>query len=169
MPGPEGVGASSIRSGLRWHRGRIATRLIPGARTLPVFIGNSRDNGALVAQVLEGAGAAIRRMHEAGIDHADLNMNNVLVDENDATCIIDFDKAVSHQKLGLRRRIRNLRRLLRSLRKLRAKGLPLEEDDFLLIIRGYAGDDRGLHIVLRKKTLGSRLLWLRSAIRGTRT
>jgi 3-deoxy-D-manno-octulosonic acid kinase len=134
-----------------------------------VFIEKNRDTGALVAQVLKGAGAAIRRMHEAGIDHADLNMNNVLVDDSDAACIIDFDKAASYRELGLRRRIRNLRRLLRSLRKLSAKGPPLEDADFSMIIEGYAGDDPVLFTVLEKKTLGSRLLRLRSAIRGTRT
>ncbi|MBN2225205.1 MAG: 3-deoxy-D-manno-octulosonic acid kinase [Deltaproteobacteria bacterium] len=163
VPVPDAMGASSIRVGILWHRGRIATRLIPGARTLPVFIEKNRGNGALVARVLEGAGKAIRRMHEAGIDHADLNMNNVLVDDNDVVHIIDFDKAVFCRRLGLRWRIRNLRRLLRSLRKLKAAGRLLEEGDFAEIIRGYTADDPALSAVIEKKTLRSRLLALRSA------
>jgi 3-deoxy-D-manno-octulosonic acid kinase len=107
---PEVVGASSTRAGLLWHRGRIATRLIPGSWTLPVFIGANRNDAALVADVLKRAGGAIRKMHEAGIDHADLNMNNILVDKK-GVYIIDFDR---------RRFVRVGQRGGKKLRRLRA-------------------------------------------------
>jgi 3-deoxy-D-manno-octulosonic acid kinase len=166
VPVPEVVGASSIRAGLIWHRGRIATRLIPDSVTLPVFVGDNRNDTTLLAGVLERAGSAIRLMHDAGIDHADLNMNNLLVGGTGAVFIIDFDKATAHPGLGRAQRIRNLRRLLRSLRKLRAAGRPVEDDDFSMIIKGYAGDDRALIGILEKATIRSRLLRVRSAMKG---
>jgi 3-deoxy-D-manno-octulosonic acid kinase len=165
VPVPEVVGASSTRAGLLWHRGRIATRLIPGSWTLPVFIGENRNDAALVSDVLKRAGGAIRKMHDAGIDHADLNMNNILVDKKGAVYIIDFDKAAVYPELGQRRRIRNLRRLLRSLRKLKSMGVSLEDGDFSIIIKGYAGDEAYLARGLERKTLRSGSLMLRTALR----
>jgi 3-deoxy-D-manno-octulosonic acid kinase len=164
VPVPEVLGASSARVGLLWHRGRIVTRLIPGSVTLPIFINQKRKDADRVADVLKKAGAAIRLMHETGIDHADLNMNNILVDNKDAVFIIDFDKATMHPELGRYRRIENLRRLLRSLRKLRGVGNPLNDDDFLMIIRGYAGGDPALLATLERSTLRSRLLLFRSVL-----
>jgi 3-deoxy-D-manno-octulosonic acid kinase len=164
VPVPEVIGASSTRSGLLWHRGRIATRLIPGSWTLPLCIGDNRNDAALVAYVLKRAGGAIRKMHEAGIDHADLNMNNILVDKKGAVYIIDFDKATMHPELGQRRRIRNLRRLLRSLRKLKSAGQKLQDEDFSMIMIGYAGSDTMLLAGIEKATLRSRLLLFRSTI-----
>jgi 3-deoxy-D-manno-octulosonic acid kinase len=165
VPVPEIVGASSTRKGLLWHRGRIVTRLIPGSWTLPVFIGENRNAAALVADVLTRAGGAIRKMHEAGINHADLNMNNILVDGNGAVFIIDFDKAALHNRLRQKKRTRNLRRLLRSLRKLKSAGDSLEDSDFSMIIKGYAGSDTVLSASIERATLRSRLLMFRSALR----
>ncbi len=164
VPVPEVVGASSTRAGLIWHRGRIATRLIPGSWTLPVFIGENRGDTNRLAAILKRAGAAVRAMHDAGIDHADLNMNNILVDKKGAVYIIDFDKAAVHPELGRRRRIRNLRRLLRSLRKLKSIRQKLQDDDFSMIIRGYAGSDTVLLAGIERATLRSRLLLFRSAV-----
>ncbi len=164
VPVPEVIGASSARAGFLWYRGRIVTRLIEGSVTLPVFIGRNRGDTNRLAAILKRAGAVIRLMHDAGIDHADLNMNNILVDKMGAVYIIDFDKATAHRELGQRGRIRNLKRLLRSLRKLKSAGQPLEDSDFSLIIRGYAGDDARLLAEIERKTLQSRLLLFRSSI-----
>jgi len=164
VPVPEVAGASSIRAGLLWHRGRIVTRLIADSVTLPVFIEKNRDGDRRLETVLKKAGAAIRLMHDTGIDHADLNMNNILVDKKGAAYIIDFDKAKIRTELAKWRRFGNLRRLLRSLRKLKAAGRGLEERDYVMIINGYAGDDRALVSLVERKTLGSRLLALRSAL-----
>lgn len=162
VPVPEVIGASSIRAGAFWHRGRIVTRLIPGSRTLPVFISNNRNDGRIVTEVLRKAGRAIRKMHEAGIDHADLNMNNILVDTKRAAYVIDFDKATVCPDLGKSRRLRNLRRLLRSARKLAGMGLDFTDADFERILEGYCGTDGQLHENMRKSTTGSH----RAALRG---
>ncbi len=167
VPIPEVIGASSTRAGLLWHRGRIATRLVPDSLTLPLFISEKRDESRRVTDVLKKAGTAIRKMHDAGIDHADLNMNNILVDLRGNVFIIDFDKAAVRQSLGQPGRIRNLKRLLRSLRKLREAGSPLEDADFSMIILGYAEGGAAPAAEaqdLRRKILQSRSLMLRSAL-----
>jgi 3-deoxy-D-manno-octulosonic acid kinase len=167
VPVPEVLGASSTRVDLFWHRGRIVTRLIPDSQTLPLFIEEKRNDVRGVEEVLRKTGQAVRRMHDAGIDHADLNMNNILVDARHDVFIIDFDKATVRPTLGQPGRIRNLKRLLRSLRKLREAGSPLEDSDFSMIVEGYAegGPAPGGEAQdLRDKTLQSRSLMLRSAL-----
>ena len=65
----------------------------------------------------------IRNMHDAGIYHADLHLKNILLEKDSngefTAYIIDLDKSVVLNKLGIDQRIRNLLRLDRSLEKLR--------------------------------------------------
>lgn len=164
VPVPGVVGASSIRAGLLWHRGRIVTRQITDSRTLPLFIADNRQDARGVADVLRKAGSAIRRMHEAGINHADLNMNNILVDRRGAVFIIDFDKAAVHPHLGWAARLRNLRRLLRSARKLAESGLSFSDTDFEAILAGYCGTDGPLFEKLKNSTTGAYRTALRSRL-----
>jgi 3-deoxy-D-manno-octulosonic acid kinase len=167
VPVPEVLGASSTRAGLFRHRGRIVTRLVPESRTLPAFIREKRDESRRVEDVLKKAGAAIKAMHDAGIYHADLNMNNILVTDQGRIVLIDFDNARTLDGMSAARRAANLRRLLRSLRKLRESGSPLEDGEFSMIIEGYADKDVALAGALRTMTLGSRSLMLRSALSRT--
>ena len=37
-------------------------------------------------------GAAIARLHRGGVDHADLNAHNILLDGRGAVSVIDFDR-----------------------------------------------------------------------------
>lgn len=66
---------------------------------------------------------SIRKMHDAGIYHADLHLKNILVkkDSNGGfqVYIIDLDKSVIFDKLDVDQRIKNLLRLDRSFEKLR--------------------------------------------------
>jgi predicted Ser/Thr protein kinase len=58
----------------------------------------------------------LRRFHDAGLDHADLNAHNILLDSRGDFWLIDFDKARLRAAGGWREG--NLQRLERSLRKL---------------------------------------------------
>jgi len=82
-------------------------------------------------------GRCIRRFHDAGICHADLNAHNILFDAADQVWLIDFDRA--------RRRSRglwcdaNLARLYRSVEK-SCRTLPAEHftpADWFSLLRGY--------------------------------
>lgn len=64
----------------------------------------------------EPVGATIARFHRAGIDHVDLNVNNVLVDAAGQVWLIDFDRS-QRRPVNRRWRYRNLRRLRRSIDK----------------------------------------------------
>lgn len=63
-------------------------------------------------------GRMIARFHAVGLEHADLNAHNILLDDNDGVSLIDFDRAVLHAGPG-KWAPGNLVRLRRSLDKLR--------------------------------------------------
>ena len=66
-------------------------------------------------------GAAVARLHHAGVDHADLNGHNVLLDADGAVSVIDFDRGrLRAPGIWV---TRNLARLRRSLAKI-SRGLP---------------------------------------------
>jgi 3-deoxy-D-manno-octulosonic acid kinase len=93
--------------------GALMTARISSAQTLAdILPGNDGYEG-----LWESVGKCIRRFHDAGVWHADLNARNILLDENSQVFLIDFDrarftpgKAVNGQG--------NLKRLKRSLTKL---------------------------------------------------
>ncbi len=68
-------------------------------------------------------GQCIRRFHVAGIYHADLNANNILLDKSGKIYLIDFDKG-EHRPAGQKNTAwmqENIQRLKRSLLKLQSK------------------------------------------------
>jgi 3-deoxy-D-manno-octulosonic acid kinase len=82
-------------------------------------------------------GRCIRRFHDAGICHADLNAHNVLFDASDQVWLIDFDRARCRAR-GLWSDA-NLARLYRSVEK---TCQPLPEGhftpaDWFSLLRGY--------------------------------
>jgi len=69
-------------------------------------------------------GRTIRRFHDQGIDHRDLNSHNIVLANEKEVYLLDFDRAREHRARGIWTQ-RNLSRLKRSLSK-RGKGLGLE-------------------------------------------
>jgi len=111
LPAPKPVAARFRVSGL-YYTADLITEWIADTRTLAAALGSCADPAPLMA----GVGATLARFHKAGVHHADLNANNILVGSNNAVWLVDFDRA------RLRRpgswRGGNLRRLERSLRKI---------------------------------------------------
>lgn len=108
---PEPLGAAWERRGL-WYRGAVATREVD-AVDLAAFLTAEPVNAG---DVLREVGRLIRRMHDLGCYHADLQVRNILMGR-DGPCLIDFDKARLYRRLSELRRARNLLRLRRSLSK----------------------------------------------------
>jgi len=82
-------------------------------------------------------GQCIRQFHTAGVDHADLNAHNILIDENSVS-LIDFDRAVIQVKVDSHRRHKNLKRLQRSLNKIGSSGPAFYNDDcWEALMAGY--------------------------------
>lgn len=112
LPVPEAIAALIQRKGLLTYRAALIVRRIPGAVPLPeAELVNEPD---LWNQV----GVMVRRFHDAGLDHVDLNCDNILV-AGSSLFLIDFDKCRLHsgQQKDAPWKARNLARLQRSVRK----------------------------------------------------
>lgn len=136
MPVPVPVAARYQRVGPCFYQAEIIVRRIPGAVPFADYL--SGEYPVLWREV----GALVRRFHDAGVYHADLNCHNILV-ADDALYLIDFDKGHLSRdgELPPRLKSRNLKRLKRSLAKQREKGgdsWSLEEK-WALLMDGYEG------------------------------
>jgi 3-deoxy-D-manno-octulosonic acid kinase len=150
VPTLEPLGAVARRTGLFW-RFDLVTRAVDGAADLGALFASGLA-GAPPARrraVLRAAAAAVRALHEAGIEHADLNLRNLLAVEPKeggapAVLVIDLDRARRRgAPLPERARLANLLRLYRSARKLSEKERwPLSRRDLLGFGRAYFERDR---------------------------
>ncbi len=125
LPVPRPVAAAITRHGLSYTAALITVR-ISGARALAERLGDAE------ATLLERVGATIRRFHQAGLDHVDLNARNLLVDAQDQVWLIDLDRCRLREPGHWREA--NLERLGRSLDKFGATG------GMAAIRRGYASE-----------------------------
>jgi len=100
-------------------RAWLITRYLPGARPLQDYWGKCDAAG-----IFRSAGQVVRRMHEAGIDHRDLHLGNIvgwLDSQGPHVCIVDWDRARSRES-GTWNPHTNLVRLWRSVEKGRHRG-----------------------------------------------
>lgn len=110
LPVPEPVAACAKRYGV-WYQAAILIRRIPGAVPFPEA--ENLNDEALWAEV----GRMIRRFHDAGLDHVDLNCDNILV-AGDSLSLIDLDRCrLRTAGSGGRWQQDNLQRLWRSVVK----------------------------------------------------
>lgn len=111
LPVPEPLAVAWLRRG-PWILGALATRRIDGvslATRLEIGPPPSADELAAI-------GRAIRRLHDAGVEHGDLNAMNILIAPG-AAYVIDLDKSRRHAVLPAARAHANLERLRRSFAK----------------------------------------------------
>lgn len=110
VPVPVPVATLYSRRGMQ-YRAALLMQRIPGARTLA-------ELASAGSAPWDEAGRLVARAHRAGLDHADLNADNILLDAAGQAHIIDLDRGRLRAPAdGWRRR--NLDRLLRSLLKRR--------------------------------------------------
>lgn len=92
LPVPRPVAALCKHSGII-STGAIMTARISSAQTLAdVLPGNSGDPEP-GAELWKDIGKCIRRFHDAGVWHADLNARNIMLDAGQQIFLIDFDRA----------------------------------------------------------------------------
>ena len=108
---PQPVAARYARSGLL-YRCDLLTQRISGA--LPLSAALASD--PLPEPAWRAVGALIAQLHREGVDHADLNAHNILIDARGAASVIDFDRGRIRNPGGWM--AGNLQRLQRSLLKL---------------------------------------------------
>ena len=87
LPVPKPVAARYQRTGL-WYRCDLITERIVDAEPLSSVLARE----ALAESAWVAVGAAVARLHQAGVDHADLNAHNLLLDPNGVVSVIDFDR-----------------------------------------------------------------------------
>ncbi|MEE9291653.1 MAG: lipopolysaccharide kinase InaA family protein [Acidobacteriota bacterium] len=94
---------------------------------------------------LEKSADLIRKMHDIGFLHADLNVTNILFGRGaggDRVQIVDLDGGAFYHQIGFRGRFRNLARLLRSYEKWIAGRFRLSAREELIFLRRYCQNDR---------------------------
>lgn len=131
FPVPAPLAALCERQG--WtYQGALMTQRLPGVTTLADFLLKSPEPGA----VLERSGTVIRTFHTGGVEHADLNVRNILVSaDGDDVYLVDFDRCTYRPGQRVNGES-NLKRLERSVRKLNISGT---EQLWAAILRGYHG------------------------------
>lgn len=133
LPVPRPVAARYLRRGGLFYVAELITARLPESRTLRELY----TDDEVPPEVWSRVGAALRRMHDAGACHTDLNAGNLLVTPQGEVFIVDFDRG------RLRRPGRwqagNLARLRRSLQKTAVQGgrEALAPEHWAALLQGY--------------------------------
>jgi len=114
------------------YKAAILINRIPHAMTLA-----EKCQQPLSVEAWHNVGRCIRKFHNHGVYHADLNANNILFDQDDKIYLIDFDKGCIRPDGAWKDE--NLNRLRRSLLKLQGlhEGFKFSEEDWLALIEAY--------------------------------
>jgi len=136
LPVPQPVAGCCLRNGLTYSAVLLTTQIVP-AQSLAELIERCLQTEPDWFRV----GRCIRRFHNAGVVHPDLNARNVLFGEHsgrqDDIYLVDFDRAYFCKKSG-RPFSANLRRLRRSLLKFWPPGERLALDAcWKQVMKGY--------------------------------
>jgi len=132
LPVPAPIAARYEHSG-RSYTGDIITERLPTVGSLTQCL----EKGALSILTWITIGRCIRRFHDLGVCHADLNAHNILLSEDAKVYLIDFDRC-QLRKAGWWRD-GNLVRLRRSLEKV-TYAMPSDrftESDWHGLLDGY--------------------------------
>jgi 3-deoxy-D-manno-octulosonic acid kinase len=107
---PKPIAARVVKGGVT-YKADLLSEKIPNAQDLVAIL---REK-PLPKEMYQKIGAEIRKMHEAQVNHTDLNIHNILIDDQDRVWIIDFDKC--YQQPGDNWKQGNWDRLKRSFEK----------------------------------------------------
>lgn len=133
LPVPRPIAARVIRSGLT-YRADILTAYLDNTRSVDSIL----RAGEVLGDRWRVIGSTLRRFHDHGVDHSDLNVRNILLDDDGRVYLIDFDKGCMRQPGSWKQS--NLKRLQRSLRKTALEtGIPYDEDAWRRLEGGYTG------------------------------
>lgn len=144
VPTPRVVALRLEPAGATRWRAFLASEHLAGARSLAEIL----REGPIEDDVLAAAMEAVRRSHDAGLVHPDLNLGNVIVRRGSSAIeayVVDLDRArLGEGPLPFGRRVRELRRLERSYAKGFSETAPMGDDGFVAGFRAYAGGDAAM-------------------------
>lgn len=132
LPAPAPVAARVVRSKFI-YRADLVMQRIENARIWQDWM----REGPLDALDWQALGRVLRRFHNAGVYHHDLNIRNIMRNEDGEVFLIDFDRA--RIRGGHYWKRMNLDRLMRSINKLQHRGVDLhfEEQHWRQLLQGY--------------------------------
>lgn len=134
MPVPRPIAACVNRRG-PLYRADIITVCLKDTRSWAARIGT----GDVSAEHWPLIGRTLRRFHDEGVDHPDLNARNILIDDSQGIFLVDFDKG-GFRSSGAWKKA-NLRRLERSLRKIALEtATTFDGEAWRQLEAGYRGD-----------------------------
>ena len=107
---PRPIAARAVKRG-PFYTADLLSEKIPKSRDLVSIL----QEAPLPAEIYQKIGREIRKMHDLQVNHTDLNIHNILVDDDDKIWLIDFDKC--YQQPGDEWKTSNLARLKRSFEK----------------------------------------------------
>lgn len=110
LPVPVPV-AAGYRRAMLTYVAELVTERLAGTQSLAELV----RTGRMSAADWEAIGRSLRRFHDAGVQHADLNAHNVLLGADGVVWLVDFDRGRIREPGAWRERV--LRRLERSLAK----------------------------------------------------
>jgi 3-deoxy-D-manno-octulosonic acid kinase len=119
------------------------------------------EDPAARRRLLREVGAAIRKLHDAGVEHRDLQLRNILLrsGEERQIVVVDLDRARFHPHgtMPASRRAGNLGRLARSALKAGLWGTRIGRRDLAALMGGYSAGNRRLRAELRGRVGWERL------------
>ena len=131
---PAPVAAKVERHGLT-YQADILVQKLDNAQDLVAILAENQ----LQPNQFKCIGQEIRKMHDAGVNHTDLNIHNILIDREQRVWIIDFDKC--QRQKGDAWKASNLNRLQRSFAKEHRLGNIIYTDQqWQAILIGYECD-----------------------------
>ncbi len=143
------------------YKGWIVTRQIENATDL-LTVCASTENLSDLEELARTTGKVLRKMHDKGIYHGDLNGSNILIEKNNAY-IIDFDGSSIIPLMTKELRENNLRRLMRSLIKASLKNNFGAKHIRKFILAGYLKEkhssEKDFSSLLNENFLTRRIWW----------
>lgn len=140
VPVGEPLGVVSRPAGLGLRRGWLLAREVAGARDLLAFLG-AAPRACERRAVLEATGRALRRLHDAGFDHPDAHLKNVLVTPEGGVLLLDLDAVRRRDEMTRETRLAGLFRFDRYAARQASRGQPVSRADRMRVLRAYAGAD----------------------------
>ncbi|WP_063656458.1 3-deoxy-D-manno-octulosonic acid kinase [Aliivibrio fischeri] len=125
---PKPIAARTIKRTFCYQADLLSEK-IPNAQDLVSIL----QEKPLSKEMYQKIGNEIRKMHAAQVNHTDLNIHNILIDDNDTVWIIDFDKC--YQQKGDDWKSTNWDRLKRSfIKEMSKSGIYWSENEWESII-----------------------------------
>lgn len=131
---PRPIAAQATKIGF-YYKADLLSEKIPNARDLVSIL----QEKVLPESMYRKIGKEIRKMHQAQVNHTDLNIHNILIDNQEKVWIIDFDKC--HREEGSQWKVKNLKRLERSFFKEKNKrGVKFSSQDIICLMNSATND-----------------------------